>query len=308
MGGSGGGGGSSGKVDFPAYMKTFHGKALDNNGLDSVNVSLADAMNYAMDGNSPYAGFVTLSAEDAMLGAGKVITDFTAPFAQLVAYGALDFDTLFEDYKVNTNLAEYNASKAARLEAIFDAESALLDDEINISTLPQFQAGMRDVNAVMSSAFVIGTANIWDTKTKALAKNDAIIRWEAEKLSADLAIKADQLADQLAVHALEMKKQLVTITADLTKLYAVMRSEMDDFELETRAKDLLWDVKVFQYGGNFLGSISGSALPVDRGESGKNKLAGGLSGALGGAAMGASFGPWGAGIGAVAGGLAGAFL
>lgn len=308
MGGSGGGGGSSGKVDFPAYMKTFHGIALDNNGLDTVNVSVVDAMNYAMDGNSPYAGFVPLSAEDAMLGSGKVITDFPTPFAQLVAYGALDFDTLFQGYKVNTNLAEYNASKAARLEAIFDAESDLLDDEINISTLPQFQAGMRDINAVMSSAFVIGTANIWDTKTKALAKNDAIIRWEAEKLGADLAIKADQLADQLAVHALEMKKQLVAMTADLTKLYAVMRSEMDDFELETRAKDLLWDIKVFQYGGNFLGAINGSALPVDKGESLRSRLAGGISGALSGAALGASFGPWGATIGGVAGGLAGTLL
>lgn len=313
--GSSGGGGASGAIDFPAYMKAFHGAALDNNAIDTINVSLVDAMNYALDGNSPYAGFVTVDADDVLLGAGNTIGDFPAAFTYLTTYTTLNFDTLFKSYQNTGALADYVVTKSIRLQALFDAESALLDDEINTSTLPQFKAGMRDINAVMSSAFIIGEANIWNTKTKALAKNDAIIRWEAEKLQSELVVKLDQLALQQTLALFQIKKDIATIGSDFARLYATMRTELDDWALENSAKDKLWDVKVFQYGGNFLGSIAGSAVSTDKGDSTKQKIAGTASMAVGGTAagayigaqMGSGGGPIGAVIGLVVGGLVGYF-
>ena len=74
-----------------------------------------------------------------------------------------------------------------------------------------------------------------------------------------------------------------------------------------RAKDALWDLKCFQYGGNFLGSISGSAVSTDDG--GGRRTAGGiLGGAIGGASMGymlSGGNPIGAAVGGAAGGLLG---
>src|SRR5262249_40028272 len=52
---SGGGGGSSGAVTYPAYMQTVHGRWLDNTGSDTPNNSLVDALNEAYDAN-PFTG------------------------------------------------------------------------------------------------------------------------------------------------------------------------------------------------------------------------------------------------------------
>jgi len=310
-----GGGSASGRVDYPEYMKTFHGLALDNAGSDIINVSLTDAMNYALDGASPYASVVTLGAGDVLLGTGNSITDFAAPFDLLASFTALNFDTLFATYTNSALLAAFIASKSTRIAAIVSAESALLDDDINTTTLPQFKAGLRDIGAVMSSAFAIGEANIWSGKAKALAKTDAIIRWEAEKVHADLVMKIDDFALRATLSCVEVKKSIASLSADFGKLYATMHSELLDFDLENAAKDKLWDVKVFQYGGNFLGSIAGSAVSTDKGDSGKAKLAGTASGVIGGGAAGAYMGsqigavggPMGMAIGAVAGGLLGYF-
>ena len=53
-GGSAGGGGSSGKTDYPDYMKTWHGIALDASGVDTLTTSVTDSMNTAI-GSSPYS-------------------------------------------------------------------------------------------------------------------------------------------------------------------------------------------------------------------------------------------------------------
>jgi len=315
--GSSGGGSASGRVDYPEYMKTFHGVALDNSGVDTISVSLADAMNYALDGSSPYSSAVTLSAGDVLLGTGNAITDFGAPFDALAAYTGLNFDTLFTTYTNNALLSAFVSSKTTRIAALISAESALLDDDINTSTLPQFKAGLRDIGAVMSSAFVIGEANIWSGKAKALAKTDAIIRWEAEKVHAELVVKLDDFAARTAINYIEVKKGIAAMSADFAKLYATMHSELLDFDLENEAKDKLWDLKVFQYGGNFLGSIAGSAVATDKGDAKAQRLAGTMSGTMAGAGLGymaayatvgASAGPMGAAIGAVVGGVAGYFM
>lgn len=312
-----GGGAASGAVDYPEYMRRFHGNALnDSDGIGSggttLDISLADAMNTALNGVSPYAGFVTVDVDDAMLGAGKVITDFTAPFNYMASLGELNFSTIFTAAKTNSGLSDYIAAKEARLIALFDAESALLDDELEVTTLPNFKAGMRDINAVMSSAFVLGTSNIYAQKTKALAKNDAIFRWEAEKLQAELVLRNDEFALRLTLAQFEIQKTVAAVALEFARNYISGRAQGDDFKLETASKDALWDLKVFQYGGNFLGSIAGSAVSVDHGYSSGQKLgmaaATGLAGAGIGAYMGAQAGSIGGPMGAAIGGAAGLLL
>jgi hypothetical protein len=280
-----------------------------------------EAMNVALTGGSPYAGATITDVDDLLLGASGNISSFVGPFTYMTSLAGLNFDTLFSTYKNSGALADYVNSKAARLTAINTAESNLLSDDINAVTLPQFRSGLRDIGMVMSSAFVIGEANIWASKTKALAKNDAIIRWEAEKLQASLVTQLDAFAMGAALAQFEIKKNLVSLTSDLARLYTTMKHEAVDSEMEYIAKDRLWDIKVFQYGGNFLGSIAGSAVSVDKGEGSKTGstvamgavgayagyYAGLGVGALTGAEAGSAAGPIGAVAGAVVGGVVGYF-
>lgn len=50
------------------------------------------------------------------------------------------------------------------------AYAKILEDNIINSTLPKFKAGMRDVNAVMNSAFVVGESIIWGMMNRDVAK------------------------------------------------------------------------------------------------------------------------------------------
>ena len=59
------------------------------------------------------------------------------------------------------------------------AAAAILGDDIDTNITPAFQAGMRDLNCVMSSAFVIGLAQINSRKTDQLAKLTADLQTTA---------------------------------------------------------------------------------------------------------------------------------
>lgn len=313
--GSSGGGSSSGMVDFPGYMKDWHTSALGgatgtttttsvsvtdpDTGVTTVtdttsttyeggpDITLTQAMNEVLDGPSPYAGFVGVSADSVMLGTGKHITDFTAPYALLSSYATLNIQDLIAAIRVTNPITVLANNIPDLVIAVVNAESALLDSDINQTTLPQFQNGMRDINAIMGSAFVVGESIIWSQKAKALAKTDATLRYDSLKLQIDTTVKAEDYNLRIAVAQSEVQRAILTMAGDFAKLYAVMRTELDNNNLEIVAKDKLWDVKVFQYGGNFLGSIAGSAVSTDGGTQG-NKAAAIASTVIGIGAAGAS--------------------
>lgn len=306
LGGGGSSGGSSGAVDFPAYMKTWHGAFLGD--ASGVTVTVAGALEAAMNGASPYASYVPLSANTIVLGTGKTITDFSAPFALLATYNALDFDTILAAYKISdpNGLGSFISNADSTISTLMAAEGVVLENELNQVTIPNFQTGMRDANAIMSSAYLIGEALIRNRKTIELAKNDAALRHESFKLCADLTVKNTQILLDYTTKKILSKRDIATTAMDFAKIYAGIHIETDDIAVEMAAKDVLFDLKCLQYGGNFLGNISGSAVSTDHGSG--NRTAGSIiGGAIGGASMGFMVGgPWGAAIGAVAGGVMGA--
>lgn len=302
--GSSGGGGSSGKTDFPDYMKTYHGRMLDNNGADSFTISVVDALNAAASGNSPYFNYTSnqLTADKMFFATGKAISDaaYAKPFDLLAALANFDFEAKVVERKVL-------AGSDAYVTAIVAAQTTTLDDEINLGILPKMHANARDIGMVMSSAFAISDGIIQDSKLKALAKT----RLDVETL----AMQREELALKYVTNEYQFKQLVVTTTADLTKYYHTIKAEVDDTNAEWLAKDLLWDLKLFQYAANPLGSISGAALSTDSGKG--SKVGGAISGAMAGGAMGAMMagasggaiaGPVGIGVGAalgLAGGLFG---
>lgn len=287
----GGGGGSSGKVDFPDHMKTAHKDWLDNTGTDTMTSSIVDLMNAAMTGASPYNGYVPVDPDTAFFAAGNDLSNYRTPYEMLKCFDIWSIDDAFDTYM---------AADAAYITAAVAAQSTDMDDEINNNVLPRFKAGMANINAVMSSAFVIGEARIWDSKAKGVLKTDADIRLRRLKEGSDTSLER--------IKALTEWRRIVTsMSAEFARIYLAAYFERDESYLDKLAKDATWDMEMYQYGCQVMACISGTASTVTKVKS-QSALGGALSGAMAGAATGAMVGgPVGAGIGGALG-LAGSLF
>jgi len=293
MGSSGGGGSTSGMTDFPEYMKDFHGRMLDHSGVDTPLASAVDGYNYAIQGNSPYYNYIT-NADPiayAFIGGGKTLNSYKKLFEMLETYQDLNFDSLVALYSGNTLVEE-----------LLQAVSVALDDDIETNILPKFKGNMRSIGAVMSSAYVMGEALIWDSKIKALAK---------ERLNIEQVVNQNrEMALKYATTYMEFKKSIPLVSTDLVKYYYALKTELEDHHSGMHAKDLRWDLDLLQYVNNTLSSISGAALSQGTTDKAPSKIGSAIGGALAGAAAGAMIpgaGAVGAGIGGMLG-LAGGLL
>lgn len=283
-----GGGGGGGKVDFPEHMKAAHADWLDDTGTDTMTYSIVSLMDAAMAVDSPYIGYVPKDPDEAFFAAGNSLSDYSSAYEQLKSFDDWDLDAAYDGYIVE------DESKIAA--AVF-AHSALLDDEISSNALPKFKAGMVNLNATMSSAFVVGEAMIYDSKVKKVAETDANIRLKRLNDGADLALR------RVGTYA-EWRKTITTMTGELSRIYLVASGERDDDYLEGLHKNATWDMEMYQYGTQVMASISGTASTSGpRTSKTASAIGGVMSGAatgamLAGASSGAVGGPAGMAVGA----------
>lgn len=275
-----GGGGASGAVDFPDYMKTAHSDWLDDSGADSIESSMVDIMNAAL-GDSPFAAAAAYDPDTDLTAMETHVTNLST----LVSSISSGIGTLVADVIDGTKITD--AADA------FDSD---LSDQLDANVYPRFEAGMRDINMVMSSYFVIGRAVIEDARVR-----------ESAKFLANLHLKAatdDSL--KLIAMILQFQQSLSHMGIETRRLRIVAKSEESDKNLKYDEADAKWDLEVFQYGGNLLASISGAAHYVPNKED--NRAQSAIGGALSGAATGAMIGSAVPGIGTVAGAIAGGVL
>ena len=295
-GSSGGGGGGAGQVDYPDYMKHWHGDTLDHGEVDTVSISVTDAMNSAF-GNSPFTG-VNAYNPDADLVNLIAAPAATQALVTLLSSGT-SLDTIIADIidstRLNTLITNATNTFSADLSARFTAE-----------VQPRFEAGMRDINAVVSSAFVVGRAIIEDGQTRQIAAFDSSLRVKA---FSDQATHEMQIVDI----KLRYQYQVSQMIAESYRIKIVAKKEEAEANLKIDESDALWDLSLFKYGANMLASISGAAVSEDDGKHKGNVAAsviggamtGAAAGAMVGAEMGSGGGPYGAVIGAVVGAAAG---
>lgn len=282
-----GGGSASGKTDYPDYMKTFHGLVLDGAGVDTPSMSLVDAFNVAVAGNSPYYNYLTETDPIGNPFGTATSASGTKVYELLQVFTGLNYDAVYSSYVTGVDLASLTA-----------AVSTTLDDEITINVLPKFKANLRGIGAVQASAYAVGEALIWDSKVKALAKERVNLE--------ELVLRNKDFALRKLLGYLELKRAVTTVSADIGKVFYSLKADLQDHYSSMHEKDLKWDLEMFQYLNAGLASISGAAI----GQGGKapSKVGSAIGGALSGAAMGAMVGgPVGAGIGGALG-LAGALM
>ena len=290
-GSSSGGGGSSGKVDFPDHMKVAHKDWLDDTGTDNMTFSIVDLMNTAMTGNSPYNGYAPKEPDAAFFESGNTLANYRTPYELLSCFDQWGIDAAFDTYM---------ADDASYITAAIAAYSDSLDDEVNTTLLPKFKAGMANINATMASTFVIGAAQIWDSKGKKVAETEANIRLQRLQQGAEISLKR--------IGALvDWRRTITSMSAELARLYLAASFERDNNYYEKLHKDATWDMEMYSYGTQVMACISGTASTVNTPQK-ASALGGAISGALSGAAAGAMVGgPVGAAIGGALG-LAGSLF
>lgn len=290
MGSSGGNGKQKTEIRYADYIEDRHG--------DFLNKIVGDR-NWVMDHN-PFEGYTDIEVDDAFFGAGYLITSFPSLYDMYGKFMAgLDIEVLhgqiFED-TVNASV----------INNLVSAEAAMMDDDIEMNSLPRMQTGLRDINSVMASSFVVGKSVIEDARVKALSR-----------FSAELKYRMIPVASQRWTTHLEWNKGVVGVYAELMKFYYSAKTDVDEINYAMLVKNRLWPFTVLDFERAALGALQG-ATNQKTDVAGASKVARALSGALSGAAMGAMTGQaispatatsaggagWGAGIGAVLGAAA----
>jgi hypothetical protein len=317
-GGSSSGGGSSGTIDYPAYMKGWHDNMLYNTNT-LVNTAMVVPQTFMFDPKiwfgSPAPG--------------------TSPFTALAAFTAFDTKILFKDLIGDSDAARYvlgesavtaiknkadtlraliadSAAFEAKGEAMIDAHSTKLLQKINTDVMPKVEVGMRDLNAVVGTSFVIARELVMEDYMHEVAAFAANVRMRILELQQDLYKFIENAWVQAAVHAaelgmkrvaldLERLRHQVSITTELANLAVLAQSKYAVVQTEEAVRSKTWNLDMYNRMNAAMASISGSHTVSSQSPHSATSV---FSGVLGGGAMGAGIGSF-LGSGSTIGGLAG---
>ena len=289
----GGGGGSSGKIGFPAYIESLHEDLMGGDTAWAPTVDLEAAINTAMAAN-PYTTINAYNPASDITAWESTATTATTnwsnlnPANDLTSY-VTTARTLYNTYVYDDNYID---------DQVQIYEDSAMQEAMN--SVSRFAAGMADINAVNSSAYITGMANIENTN-----------RLSVNQYRTQLTLKSKELRSQwmsqsvnMMMQMLQTKSQLGIQTANLnidSKTKKVLAYN-DQYEKDAAydVKDAMWNINMLEYGLKALSApgVSPSQIPPE-----PSQAQSALSGAMSGAAMGAAMGPMGmvagAGIGAL---------
>jgi len=267
MGSGGGGGGSS-----PAYTWSEIRYAPY---IESKHQNFLDTMRYHRDtalATNPFSGYTDVEVSNAFFGIGYTISSFPSLYDMYGKFMAgLDIEALWTQLYTDT-------LDSTVVNDLIAAESALLDDEIVSNSLPRFNTGIRDINSVLSSTYLVGKSLIEDTKTKLISK-----------FSADLKYRLIPIAQERWSTHLNWNKNVVGVYAEIMKFYYSTVTDVNEQNYGMSVKSILWPFTVLDFERAGLGALQGATNSKQdvAGASTASKV---ISGALSGAAMGAMVG------------------
>lgn len=321
MGGSSGGGSSSGQVSYPGYMQTMH-----ESWLDAIDAQIT----VVTAGDNPYTTAIAYDPDCVLNATNYIISLFYDDLLLQTPdtdWGS-NFDIVAAKYTPSTitAISKYvfgDIFSDANMTTLVTAFQTDLESRRDTDFKPAYKIGMLNANAVMTSAFVIGDSLLTAEVARNVAKFSGELYYKnEEKKLAYEGMKADannaenkvalqydsnistggQQITDATYKKLDFFRLLGHLTADANRIKIVAKTEEAVKNIEYDVKDDLYDLEVYTYGQNMLAGIAGGTTSKGTPSTSQSVLGGALSGAAAGAAIG---GPVGAGIGAVVGGLAG---
>lgn len=253
----GGGGGASGATDYPLYIKVNHAAFLNHMAYDTG------------------IGAVELGAGNDLTSLLNVYLAANPWTGQTAYNGANYISNILA--ALTTVVANIDA-KITELETYL--ESLSTTDQIE-SELGQFEVGMRNINMVHSSAFVLGRQLI----ASSLIKEKLVIKQSILNLYTEKELK------------------IATYKAEFNRLALIAGKEQHDMNIELDHQEALWGFEIYQKVANVLAAASGGTTSpgIKEPSALKSVLGGALSGAAAGAQI-SGGNPYAIGAGALLGG------
>lgn len=289
------GGGGKQEIRYAPHIEQAHKRILDQSGGVVPTRSIFNVLNDLFD-DSSYKDYEYYDIDDAFFG--------RVPGNPERTYEMRNFPSLYDMFgkfmaglDVHVLWADVyeDVIHGPEIAAAVSAQSELLDNEVRTKILPSFLAGMRDINAIQSTTFVIGKAIIADAQVRSLNDFQSRIR-----------LSAIELSGQLWRSHLDWSKNVIAIYLEMIKLYYATRIDVDHKQLEYKTKDKLWNMDLFDEPRAMLGALNGASAAQMKNRPSQAQSA--IAGALSGAAMGSAIYPGvGTAVGAVAG-LGASFL
>lgn len=324
-------------IQYADYVQTWH-----QTGLSQTYSLWNSAMAY-----NPYQYWLTPydpdADIDAMLAALNAYCNVLLNFHNgsldvAVVAAAFDYAKGIQTFVPQTNLLAHLSGVQATLDAELlttdeidesvNQYSEQLQADIEEKVIPQFEAGMRDINAVMSSSFLIGEALIYAEKDRNVAKyradlllsqwsdrNKALVNIAHQLTEMDMKVLSGDLqfaemAGKFWIQGVEYKRLITDKIIDVLRMKIVAKKEESDEQLRRYVEYEKWPIALSQYFGSMLGSAGGGhAVPEGTGGGGGSSISSVLGGVMAGASVGALFnsetgGAWGSIAGGVLGGVA----
>lgn len=270
------------RIRYADYVERSHKSFLDQ---------VSNSVLAARISGTPFANHTAWDMESAFLGTGLTLASYDSLFEVFGDYLLeVNPSTLF-----NTVLAD--VVNGSVVNDMIAEEATRLSDDLEQETLPRFEAGLRDMNAVLSSSFIIGRSIIESNRTKALSR-----------FSAETKARLIPVAIERWKAMLDWNRSVFEAYAQLMKFYIAQKMDVENHNYEISSRHKLWEFNALQYWGQALGSTGGSTTTSTElaGSSKVAKVIGSaMSGAGGGAMVGMAFGSSGGPIGAAVGGLVG---
>lgn len=286
---------ASGAVDFPDYMKEVHEDWMRQS-ADVVTSSITDLINAAVaaspyDSKTAYDPTTNLNAMSAAVTALNSRVDAIDPDGDWAA-AVTAAETAF-DGVIDTDFYDDQA------EEFYNYMNDTLDNTI----IPTFKGGMRDVNAVMSSAFVIGESVIRAFALRDANKYLADIKQKMQMAKVDSVFKGAERIIQSQLAQVELEKAVTHYTMEVNRMTIASEKDETDGNLAIAIGQEKWAFDAYQYGANVLAAISGGTSGANTGASAPSSTQSAIAGALAGAAMGSQIsGNWqGGAIGGIIG-------
>ena len=161
------------------------------------------------------------------------------------------------------------------------------------------------LNAIQASSYVMSLALLEHGNQQEVASFNSQLSLEAYKDKLALIGQYSSELSRLVLQKIELAKTYVNVQLEAGRAEILAKREFIDQDIDLTVKDSLWQLEIFQVGGNILGSINGGFIS---GPNTPGKTASGLAigaGALTGAASGAMMGVGVMGIGTLPGALIG---
>ena len=215
-------------IKYAPYIEEHHKGFLD----------YISAHNEIALANNPYNLYADIDINPAAFSIGYEISDFPVLYEMYGKHmSGMDVEIVYD----STFSKIINSSEIANN---INEDKVTLTDSIIKTELFNYMLEMRNINAVISSSFIIGKANIESKRLK-----------DIEKLSLDYRMNNVKDVQVKFNEQLDFSRKVITSYAECMKKYYVMRLMTSERNETLKSRKELWSLEVLDFKQNALGAL-----------------------------------------------------